>query len=352
VARMHTFCSYCNSPAEKLKCNKCRSVVYCNSICQKANLQEHKLSCKPCVLYITAHVNTLHKTHQWRKLLKWSPYLDGLLEICNEKGKRILLSQFKQANQMGSNQTNDPIYSLASIPILLKSIELNGKAHRYEAQGTELCELGQAYSFQDNDAQEIACYLRACEIGDEIGVASVKCAGNLGLGRVFALNNRVLEAKPLLRLAFEAAQLGDTFWMKQHAVICADELCDILFRTDSIDEVGSIVTRFPKLLKKSLEQGAPRLQHYHMRGFILMARFLEAKNRPEEAVSEIYKMLSLIEENKEAIHDMRPLFLHLIDQALKHLRVLDDTDVGNFELAKKVYMLRDEQRRKDPRWWT
>ena len=286
----------------------------------------------------------LHKSSQWRRLLlRWSSYLDELLERSTEDAQRVLLMTFKLANQMGSNTTSDPVYSSTLIPILQKLIDLSGKHKHFEAQGTLLCEMGQAFSFLDNDIEEMACYLRACEIGDMHGLAPVKCVGNLGIGRIYVYNKRFLEAKSLLRLALEAAESGDTVFMKQHAVICSDELCDVLFNTNSIDELGPIVKRFPKLLEKSLEHGSPRLQHYHMRGHILLARYHEAKNQPKEAVEEIYKMLSLINANKECIHDFRPLFHHLLDQACKDLRILNDTDIGDFQLAKAVYRIRDER---------
>jgi hypothetical protein len=349
VTRMHT-CAHCSKPTEKLKCAKCRSVMYCNKSCQKANWDEHKISCNSSLLYILEQVLALHKTQQWRKLLaRWATYLDTLLNVANEDRQRVLLTIFKEANQMGSNTTNDSGYATAAIPILLKLIDLDGKQELFETQGLHLCELGQSYSFEKNDQQEMACYLRACDIGDEHGIASVKCAGNLGVGRIFVFNKRLLEAKPLLRIALEVAESGDTDWMKQHALVIGDELCDVFFKLNAVDEVGPIVKRFPKLLKKSMGPSSPRLQ-YDMRCFILLARFFEANNKPDEAAGEIYKMLSLIEANKESVHDFRPLFLHILDQAIENLRILDDTDVGNFELAKKVYLLIDQQRRKDARW--
>ena len=143
------------NPREKLKCGKCRSVVYCSADCQKADWKEHKTSCKPSVIYVSDQMTALYESHSWRKLLlKWSSYLDELLEVSTEDGQRILLTMFKQANQMGSNQINDPVYSSTVIPILQKLIDLNGKAHRYEAQGTELCELGQAFAFLDNEIEK------------------------------------------------------------------------------------------------------------------------------------------------------------------------------------------------------
>jgi len=294
----------------------------------------------------------LHKSQQWRKLLsKWSSYFDELLGGCTEDVQRtLLLTIFKEANQRGSNTTNDPVYNSAIIPILQKLVDLHGKQRHFKEQGINLCELGQSFSFIDNDIQEMACYVRACEIGDKHGIASVKCRGNLGVGRMLVSNKQFLEAKPVLRLALDAAQSGETGWMRDHAVICADDLCNVLFRIDAIDEAEKLVQLFPRLLKKSLKLNSSPLQHYHMRGFILLARFFEAKNRPEDAASEIYKMLSLIEANKDAIHDFRPLFLFLLDEAEKNLRILNDTDIGNLQLAKAVYSLRDEQRRKTWYW--
>jgi hypothetical protein len=324
--------------------------MYCNKSCQKANWDEHKISCNSSLLYILEQVLALHKTQQWRKLLaRWATYLDTLLNVANEDRQRVLLTIFKEANQMGSNTTNDSGYATAAIPILLKLIDLDGKQELFETQGLHLCELGQSYRFTQNDQQEMACYLRACDIGDEHKIATAKCAGNHGVGRIFVFNKRLLEAKPLLRIALEVAESGDTDWMKQHALVIGDELCDVLFKLNAVDEVGPIVKRFPKLLKKSMGPSSPRLQ-YDMRCFILLARFFEANNKPDEAAGEIYKMLSLIEANKESVHDFRPLFLHILDQAIENLRILDDTDVGNFELAKKVYLLIDQQRRKDARW--
>jgi hypothetical protein len=295
----------------------------------------------------------LDKSKQWRKLLlTWSSYLKPLLEVANEDGQQRLLTIFKEANSMGSNTTGDPVYSSNNIPILQKLIDLDGKHKRFEAQGIHWCELGQAFSFLNNDIEEMACYLRACEIGNTHGIFSSKCVGNLGVGRIFVRANRVLDAKPMLRLAFEATQSEDSHFMKHHALICLDELCDVLFETNSIDELGQIVKQFRTLLEKVLVPGSPRLQNYHMRDHILIARLFEAKSRPEEAVKEMYKMLSLIKDNKDCIHDWRPLFLHLIDEALRHLRILDDTDIGDFQLAKAVYSLRDEQRLKDARYKT
>jgi len=340
-------CAQCEKPTERLKCSKCRRVVYCSADCQKADWEEHKISCKPSLIYVTEQVMALHNTQQWRKLLfKWNSYLNPLLEVMDDDGQHHMLTIYKQANQRGSNATSDPVYASNCVPILQKLIDIDGKHKRYEAQGKQLCELGQSFSWLDNEIEQMACYLKACEIGDKHNIGSVKCVGNLGLGRIFTNNKRLFEAKSLLRLALDAAQSGDTYWMKQHAVMCSDELCDVLFKTNSVDEAGPLVKRFPKLLEKSLGPSSPRLQHYHMRGFVMSARFFEAKNRPEEAASEIYKMLSLIEDNKADIHDWRPLFLHLLDHAIEHLRILDDTDIGNFELAKKVYRLRDEQRQK------
>ncbi len=175
-------CAYCGLPTEKLKCSKCRSVVYCNVTCQKADWEEHKTSCEPCVIYVTDQMSALHKLHKWRKLLlKWSSYLNPLLEVANEDGQRILLTIFKEANQMGSNTTNDPVYSSNNIPILQKLIVLYEQDKCFEAQGKLLCEMGQSFHFLDNDKEEMACYRRANEIGDTHGIAGVKCVGNLGV---------------------------------------------------------------------------------------------------------------------------------------------------------------------------
>ena len=134
--------------------------------------------------------------------------------------------------------------------------------------------------------------------------------------------------------------------MHEHAVMISDEFCAVLFSLNSIDEAEPIVKRFPTLVQKTMKKGSQRLQHKHMRGHILLARLHEAKNRPEEAASEIYKMLSLIDANKECIHDFRPLFIHLLDQALERLRILQDTDIGDLQLAKAVYSLRIQQMKK------
>jgi hypothetical protein len=349
VTKMHT-CAHCSRPTEKLKCAKCRSVVYCNSYCQKADWDEHKTTCQPCLIYVSEQVTALYKTEQWRKLLsRWSTYLNALVEVADEDGKRLLLTMFKEANQMGANTTNASVYANAAIPILLKLIDLDGKQELFETQGLELCELGQSYSFDSNDQLEMECYLRACEIGEFYGIASVKCVGNFAIGRIFIRENRLVEAKPLLRIALEAAESEDTYGMKQQAVMCCDELCNILFNLDAIDEVGPLVVRFQKLLKKSMAPGSASLQQFHMRGFILLARFFEATHRPEEAVSEIYKMISLIDANKHVIHEWRPLFLYFLDHAFKNLRILHHTDIGDFQLTHKVYLLRDEQRRKEAR---
>ena len=351
VTRMSA-CAHCKKTTEKLKCSKCRCVVYCSATCQKADWEKHKTSCKPSLTYVSEQVTTLHKSQQWRKLLlKWSSYIDKLLGVSkDDEQRRTVLTIFKYANQMGSNTTNDPVYSSALVPILQKLIEFDGSVNRFEAQGLHLCELGQSFCFLDNDIEEMECYLRATDIGDTHGIATVKCAGNLGIGRIFVRNNRVLEAQKMLRLALEAVESGNTDWMKQHALMCADELCSVLFLTNSIDEIGPIVKRFPKLQEKALEHSSQRLHNYHMRGHILFARFYEAKNRPEEAKNEIYKMLALIDANKECIHDFRPLFIHLIDQAVDNLRILDDTDIGDLQLAKAVYGLRRKQMEKDARW--
>jgi hypothetical protein len=301
-------------------------------------------------MYIMDQVDALHKSNKWRKLLKWSSYLDPLLELVNKDGKRILLTMFKDANQMGSNTTNDASYSSTLIPILQKLIVLFEKDKNFGATGKLLCEMGQSFSFIDDEKEEMACYRRAIEIGDKHGIAGVKCVGNLGVGRIFAKNQRLLEAKPLLRIALESAESECTDWMNEHAVMICDEFCAVLFSLNSIDEAEPIVKRFPKLLKKLLGPSSPRLQHYHMRGHILLARFHEAKNRPEEAVSEIYKMLALIDANKDAIHDFRPLFIHLLDQALESLRILQNTDIGDLHLAKAVCDLRIQQMMKDSRW--
>ena len=179
-------------------------MVYCSADCQKPDWETHKISCTPNVIYISEQVSALHESGRWRKMLsKWSSYLNPLLEVASDDGKRNLLTMFKQANQLGGNTTCDPVYSLAIVPILQKLIDLDEKDKRFEAHGIYLCELGQAFSFLDNDIEEMKCYLRACEIGDEHGIAPVKCVGNLGVGRIFVEKNRVLEAKPMLRLALK-----------------------------------------------------------------------------------------------------------------------------------------------------
>ena len=339
-------CAHCAKNTEKLNCGKCRGVVYCNATCQNADWKEHKETCKPSVTYVSNQIRYLYDSCQWRKLLKWSSYLNPLLELIDDDGQRILLNIFKDANQMGSNATIEAVYSSNMIPILEKMIILDEKEKRYEKQGILLCELGQCFHFLRNDIEEMACYIRAIEIGDKHGIASVKCVGNFGVGRIFTKIKWFLEAKPLLRIALEAAESEETDYMHEHAILCSDELCTVLFNLNSIDEAEPIIKRFPTLVQKTMKKGSQLLQHKHLINHILLARLHEAKNRPEEAKSEIYKMLSLIDANKDAIHDFRPSFIHLLDRALENLRILQDTDIGDLQLAKAVCRLKTQQIKK------
>ena len=247
---------------------------------------------------------------------------------------------------MGSNTTNDIIYSSNLIPILRKMIILDEKEKRFEKMGILVCEMGQSFNFLKKYVDEMGCYIRAIHIGDTFGIASVKCVGNFGLGRIFTKVKLFLEAKPLLRIALEAAESVKSDYMYEHAVVCSDELCTVLFNLNSIDEAEPIIKRFPTLVQKTMKNGSQRLQHKHMTGYILLARLHEAKNRPKEAVSEIYKMLALIDANKDAIHDFRPSFIHLLDRALESLRILQNTDIGDLQLAKAVCRLKTQQIKK------
>ena len=45
---LHTcaYCTYNQLQCSMLRCSKCKSIYYCNSICQMANWSTHKITCK------------------------------------------------------------------------------------------------------------------------------------------------------------------------------------------------------------------------------------------------------------------------------------------------------------------
>jgi MYND finger len=336
--------------SEKSKsCAKCRSVTYCSVDCQKADWEKHKTTCKPCLTYVLEKVTALHDSKQWRKLLKWDGYLDELLAVSTTDMQYKILVMFNQANSLGGNTTCDTAYASARIPLLRKLIRLDGKKKNFMGQGLSLCWLGQAFNMLDNEEEEMGCFIRAGELGDVHGLVPVKCVANLGIGRIFKEHKRYEEAKPLLRIALAAAESIDSDYMNAHAIMCQYELVNVLFATNAIDEMGPLVRRFPKLLKKSLGPVPKGFTHPQMMKHIQLAWFHEVCGRSEEAESEMFALLALIEKNKAYIHDWRPMFLGLLDEATQNLKVLDP-ETGKKSLVEAVENLIQTQRRKDARW--
>ncbi|KAJ1474731.1 hypothetical protein T484DRAFT_1831228 [Baffinella frigidus] len=122
-----TSCANCEKHVEKSKsCAKCRSVAYCSADCQKADWQTHKTTCKPCAQYVVDQVWALHKSKQWRKVIKWHPYIEEHIfaQARIQDNPQLNAQVFKvryvfaAAYTLGITATNDPdnVYAKAAVP--------------------------------------------------------------------------------------------------------------------------------------------------------------------------------------------------------------------------------------------
>jgi hypothetical protein len=342
-------CANCEKHVGKPKsCAKCRSVAYCSADCQKVDWETHKNICKPCPLYVLDKVMALDASNEWRKLLTWKGYLEqmcmstreaphrvGDSEYAKEKAVVEILRYFIRAYKMGIRTTNDitNIYASAAIPLLEGVIEIQGNIHRFADQGASICDLAEMVYCDSNrdDNEATAYYKRACVLGAMHNLTSVECRACLGLGRMAKAQMKYEDAAAFLRLAVKTAVLVN----KGHEMNCNCELIDVLLELNAIDEAEPLITRSATLRVEVMRPSLNWLHPQHVVHHLHLARVHEARGKTEKVEREVRALITLFHENKASIHDWRPTFLKILEDASKHLTVLHP-ETGNKILVKSM----------------
>ena len=194
-----TYCGQITDATEKPKsCAKCRSVTYCNTDCQKADWNMHKTCCRPCPFYVIERVVKLNASGQWRKLVKWRPYLEKVLTGMRlvtaahpDKTEQVDMDMIKmrrifvEAYKLGITSTNDPddIYARAAVPLLQDLVDLQGNHNMFADQGASLCDLASMErniaGYYNQDA--VAYFRRAYAIGLRHNIRSLIMCACIGL---------------------------------------------------------------------------------------------------------------------------------------------------------------------------
>jgi tetratricopeptide (TPR) repeat protein len=331
------------------------SVTYCNVDCQKADWETHKTTCKPCERYIVETVAALHVSEQWRRLIKWRPYLDDLLASmrgtddlhwfrAHANTQMVQLQHaLVEAYKMGIISTGDPdnVYALAAIPLLDEMAELQGKMNLFEDQGTSFCDLAYTKSLilGCDNKETVAYYEKASDVAARHFIPSLQARACFGLGRIAKGHNEYEEAATLLRTAVDSA--AETNFDDE--VFFVRELVDVLFKLNSVDEAETFIQRIQLLIQRATGSDFKGLTPMHLSYHLLCIRLHEARGKTTEAAREVGKMIALVHENKSSIHDWRPILLGILEEANKTLKILDPK-TGNKVLVKSMRDLAHKQR--------
>ena len=333
-------------------CGKCRSFAYCNVECQKADWGAHKTICTPSSIYVLQKVVSLHASGEWRKLIKWQPYLESLIASMRLVAKpqvdadlikirRIFVDGYK----LGIQSTDDPdnAYAKAAVALLDQMVKLQGKLKLFSDQGSSLCDLAgmerRVLGYYNKDS--VAYYKRASAIAVRHDIPSVQARACLGLGLVAEHLGRYEEAAKLLRTAVLTLRRVFNSGLDLQ---CIRELIEVLFMLNAIDEAETFILRCPRLIQQA--QGgvdSMRLSPMHLTYHLHSARVHEARGETEEAECEVRKVIALVHENKSAIHDWRPTLLKILDNANTNIKILDPV-TGNKSLVKSMADLTHKQR--------
>jgi tetratricopeptide (TPR) repeat protein len=350
-------CTHCGKTTaatggEKPKsCGKCRDVTYCGVECQKADWDTHKTSCKPCNFYIMHRVITLHKSQQWRKLIKWNPYIEEHVFVDMRRlDDPLVYTQllklhymFVDAYKLGITSTNDPddVYALAAVALLDEMVELQGKLNLFSGQGSSLCDLAQMQSRILGRCNMVSFnhYKKASEIATRHGLSLVKSRADLGIGQACNYAHQYAEAEQLFRSALDSAALGSD----KFEVCCCYQLIEVLFKLNSIEEAETFIQRCPRLIRQAVGPDFQGLTPMHLKYHIHSARVHDVRGETAETESEVRKMIALVHENKAAIHDWRPTFLGILEDASKQLKILHPK-TGNKILVKAMKELAHTKR--------
>jgi hypothetical protein len=336
-------------------CAKCMDATYCGVECQKADWGTHKTTCKPCERYVVLTVAALHVSEQWRKLLKWRPYIDDLLAGMRDTDdlhwfrphadtQMVQLHHaLVEAYKLGIESTGDPgnVYASATVPLLDEMAELQGKMNLFEDQGTSLCDLAHSKSllmgFDNKDT--VVCYKRASDLAARHFIPELQARACYGLGRIAKKHNEYEEAATLLRTAVDSAA-GAEFGGE---VFFVYELVEVLFKLNSVDEAETLIQRCPLLIQQNTGPDFKGITPIHLSYHLLCARLHEARGKTKEAGCEVGKMIALVHANKSSIHDWRPILLGILEEAKKQLKILDP-ETGNKRLVKAMRDLAHKQR--------
>ena len=326
-----THCGQITDATEKPKCcAKCRSVTYCNADCQKANWEAHKITCKPCSFYSVEKILTLHSSQQWRKLIKWRPYIDQLFVEMRRVDDPHITTQllklhymFVSAYKLGITTTDDPDneYAKASVSLLNEMIELQGKLNLFPDQGSSLCDLALMTKriVGPHSVASVEFFKRATTIAVQHRVPKLHARASLGIG--ISCNNALLyeEAAKVFRIALDAAAIDHD----EFEVCCCHHLIEVLFEINSIDEAETFIRRFPVLIRQAIGPDFRGLTPFHLKYHLHLARVCDARGQTAKVEQELRKIISLVNDNKSCIHDWRPVFLLFLEQCNKKLKILD-----------------------------
>jgi regulator of RNase E activity RraB len=304
-------------------------------------------------------VAALHRSEQWRKLLKWRPYIDDLLASMRDTDDLHwfrphadtqmvqLQNALVEAYKLGIESTGDPgnVYHSATVPLLDEMAALQGKMQLFEDQGTSLCDLANSKSvlmgFDNKDT--VACYKRASDLAARHFIPELQARACHGLGRIAKIHNEYKEAAKLLRTAVDSAAEAAEATKGGCEVFCVYELVEVLFNLNSVDEAETLIQRCPLLIQQNTVPDCKGTTPMHLSYHLLCARLHEARGKTKEAGCEVGKMIALVHANKSSIHDWRPILLGILEEANKQLKILDP-ETGNKRLVKSMRDLAHKQR--------
>jgi hypothetical protein len=351
-------CTHCGKTTaatggEKPKsCGKCRDVTYCDVECQKADWDTHKTSCEPCAQYVSDKVMALHASKQWRKLIKWHPYIEEhIFTVARLRDNTQLNAQvftlhsvLALAYKLGIIATSDPgnVYAKAAVPVLEEMVELERKANHFAGQGAALCDLAEMTCYVLGKCNKISVkyYQQASVIALQHGTSRVQAAACHGLGMAASGEDRQFEAATLFRTAVAEAAKDDDSELE---VCYSLQLFDQLLKLNSIDEAETLIQRLPRLIQRVTGPNFKGLTHMQLHYHLQSARVHEARGNPSEAEREVRKLIALVHENKSTIHDWRPTLLNILKVTNKKLKVLHP-ETGNKSLVKSMADLAYRQR--------
>jgi hypothetical protein len=317
-----------SSVGKPKRCNKCRSVAYCNVECQRADWRAHKITCQACDVYMLERVSALDASDQWRKLVKWRECFEHLFVLtrladdsCIYKNMLRYMAMFSKAYRLGIRSTGDPdrVYTSAAIHLLQEVIEIEGKIKLYEAEGGSLCDLAQMYV--DDGKKSFACYQQAHDLATIHGIPSVLSRACFGLGRSVKEERRYDDAVVFFRtgVAAGASIVNNPIF----ELNCIRELIEVLSEMRTFDEAELLTARFAALLDKMAKISLCDTSQMQMLHHVNIAHIYEGRGKLVEAECEVHKMIDLIHANKSKIHDWRAGFVSMLKNANKRLKMLD-----------------------------